>query len=90
VPFRERDIFKQRLSREELLALLGPRSPGEVFSWKSVRARKAGWSPGSLSEDEMVRLIIEDPTLVRRPLVRVDDELIVGFDRQRLEALLAR
>jgi arsenate reductase-like glutaredoxin family protein len=84
---RERDFFKQRLGVEELRALLDGRPPGELFSWKSVLARQRGYQPGSLSDDEMLRLMAEEPTLIRRPFARAGTRLVMGFDEAALREL---
>jgi arsenate reductase-like glutaredoxin family protein len=58
-----------------------------------VTARKRGLSAqqGKLSDDELLRLMIEEPNLVRRPLFTVGGEIVPGFDkpaRARLTTLL--
>ena len=77
---RERDFFKQRLDVQELRTLLDGRSPADLFSWKSVLARQRGYQPGSLADDEMLRLMAEQPTLIRRPFARAGERLVAGFD----------
>ena len=52
-------------------------------------ARQRGYQPGALSEAEMLRLMAEEPTLIRRPFARRGDRLVVGFDRQALKDLAA-
>jgi arsenate reductase-like glutaredoxin family protein len=84
---RARDFFKNRLGVEELRELLGGRSPAELFSWKSVLARQRGYQPGMLSDDEMLRLMAEEPTLIRRPFVRAGTRLVVGADAGALRDL---
>lgn len=34
--------------------------------------------------------MVEEPTLLRRPLVIIDGEVVIGSDRKRLAAALAR
>src|SRR5579884_2554850 len=80
VPLRERDFFTQRFTVEELRALLGGRSPSELFSWKSVLARQRGYQPGALSDEALLRLMAEEPTLIRRPFARVGDRLLIGAE----------
>ena len=42
------------------------------------------------SDDDLVRLMLEVPYLIRRPVIRIGGETVFGFDRARLEALLVR
>lgn len=63
--------------------MLNGRPASEIFSWKSVTARKMGLSgkQSELTEDELLRLMVEEPNLVRRPLFVVDGEIVPGFDK---------
>lgn len=41
-----------------------------------------------LSSQDQIRLMAEEPYLVRRPSFRIGDELVVGLDTKQLDALL--
>ena len=81
----ERDFFQDRFSEWELRGLLGGRLPSELFSWKSPSFRRLGVSRDELSEDELVRLMIEEPRLIRRPLIQCADEVLIGTDTDAME-----
>ena len=83
----ERDFFQDPFSEEELRRLIGDRSPSEVFSWNSPSFKKLGLNRDDLGDDRLVELMMGEPRLIRRPLVRVGDELIIGVDRKALERL---
>lgn len=88
--FSERDFFRQPLSREELRELLGDARPAEAFAWRSPRARAMGLDAGSPPPDDaLIRIMLEVPYLLRRPVIQVAGQTVFGFDRKRLEALLA-
>lgn len=80
-----RDLFKQPLSRDELRALLKGRPAATIFARRSPTARKLGLDPARLSDEELIDLMAQHPTLIRRPLLVRGDELIVGFDRAAYE-----
>jgi arsenate reductase-like glutaredoxin family protein len=80
VPLREHDFFKRRLTVDELRALLGGRPVADLFAWKSVVARRRGYQPGALDDETLLRLMAEEPTLIRRPFAVVDGRLVVGKD----------
>lgn len=85
----ERDLFKQPLTAEELKTLLGDRPASDLFSTKSPRYKAMGLEGKTLSNDEMIRLMAEEPYLVRRPSFRIGDRLLVGMDTKQLDALLS-
>jgi arsenate reductase-like glutaredoxin family protein len=48
-----------------------------------------GLAGQELSEDEMVRLMLQEPKLVRRPMIRVGDQLFVGGGAAVLDSVIA-
>ncbi len=87
---KERDFFRERLTEEELRALLKETAPFEAFAWRSPRAKGMGIDAKSPPPDnELLRLMLEVPYLVKRPVIRIGDQVIFGFDQKRIEATLA-
>ena len=83
----EREIFKQPLSGQEIQELLKLRPLDDVFSWKSRRLKALELNAEGLSDDEKLDWMTKEPALVRRPLMDVGGELVVGFDTKRLAEL---
>ena len=81
----ERDFFQDRFSEEELRMLIGSRSASEIFSWSSPSFKKLGLSREDLSDDQLIRLMLEEPRLIRRPLVLAANDLVIGTDKQAME-----
>jgi arsenate reductase-like glutaredoxin family protein len=46
-----------------------------------VKKLNLGGKQGTLSEDELLRLMIEEPNLIKRPLIIVDGQIVAGFDK---------
>jgi len=67
--------------------LLRGRPASAIFSARSPTVRKLGLEVSALSDEQMLDLMVEYPTLIRRPLLVTDGELIVGFDRAAYGAL---
>lgn len=81
VDFDERDFFKEPFSEEELRDLVRLKPPSEVFSWRSPSFKAMGLEQEILSPEDLVRLI-------RRPIVRVGDRLVIGANQKSIEAAL--
>lgn len=79
--FEERDFFKDEFSAEELRGLLGDTSPADIFSWRSPSARTLKLDRDEVSPDELIRLMVEQPRLIRRPMIHTGDRLFVGTDK---------
>lgn len=88
VPFTERELFKQPLNEAELRDLLGDRPASELFSTKSPRFKALGLEGKPLSDEERIRLMAQEPYLIRRPTFKIGSELVVGMDAKRLDALI--
>ena len=66
VELEERDFFKDGFTETELRDLLGGTPPADVFSWRSPSARKLGLDRDTVTADELIRLMLDEPRLIRR------------------------
>ena len=64
--------------------LLDETNPADVFSWRSPSARKLGLDKDTVSADELIRLMVGEPRLIRRPLIQVEGRLVVGTDKKAM------
>ena len=88
----ERDFFKDPLSRDELqdlAQLLGQEEGlGNLFARRSPSLKKLGLDGQDLPESRMMELMLQEPRLIRRPLVRIGAKLVVGANMKSMEATL--
>ena len=88
VELEERDFFKDPLSEEELRALLRGQQVSVVFSWNSPSFKKLGLDRDTLDDDRLIAMMLEEPRLIKRPLVLVDGSLVQGRDKAALSRAL--
>ena len=81
VELEERDFFSDRFTEPELRQLLGNREPSEFFSWSSPSFRKMHLKREHLTGAQLIEMMFDEPRLIRRPLIRVGDDLIVVTDK---------
>ena len=88
VAFTRRDYFKERFTVEELRGVLDSvgLTAHEVLS-KRAKAYAELVGDRDLADDELLALMVQEPTLLRRPLAVKDGRATVGFDRAGLDAL---
>jgi arsenate reductase-like glutaredoxin family protein len=84
----ERDFFKEGFSRAEIEGLLQGKPASEMFNFRSPSFSKLGLSRKDLSNDELIDLMLREPRLVRRPVVRLRGNVYFGADRAVLEKLM--
>jgi arsenate reductase len=88
VGIEERDFFKNPFNRAEIEALLQGRPASEMFNFRSPSFKKLGLERDKLSDNELIDLILKEPRLVRRPVVRIEDKVYFGADKSLLEDLI--
>ena len=88
IEFNERDFFKDKFSREEMVALLQERPASEMFNPRSPSVKSMGLDLAKLDNDKLIDLMLQEPRLVRRPVVRFGDKVYFGADSKVLEKLL--
>lgn len=84
---QEREFFRQPFTEAELRRLLKGRV-AEAFSWKSPSVKALGLTGKQLSEDDMIRWMVKEPRLVRRPIIVVGGQVFFGFRPKELEGAL--
>ena len=83
VKVKEHEFFKNPLDANEIEDLLGPRPVADLLSTRTTAYKARGLDKGNHSEAELLRLMEAEPRLLRRPLLHLGDELLIGFDPQR-------
>ena len=88
VEIQERDYFKEPFTEQEIRELAQSASISQIFARRSPSLKKMGLADKDLSDGEMVALMLKEPRLVRRPLVRLGGQLLVGANLKAIEAAL--
>jgi regulatory protein spx len=88
VELDERDYARQRLTLDELRTLFADADPRACLNPKSPTFKAMGLRGRTLTADEALRLMAEEPNLLKRPLVIAGRSLVAGFDRDRLREVL--
>ena len=80
----ERDYAKQRLSLDELRALFAGADPRDYVNPKSPAFKAMGLRGKTLTPESALKLMAEEPNLLKRPLTIAGRKMVAGFDRDRL------
>ena len=85
----DRDFFKEALSETEIRELAAMVGTENIFARRSPSLKKLGLADKELSDDEMIDLMLQEPKLVRRPLLKVGGTLMVGAGNAAVDAAIA-
>lgn len=53
----------------------------DLIPSKSPAYKKLGLDKRKVSESQLIALMVQEPRLIRRPLIILNDKPIIGFDR---------
>lgn len=85
----DRDFFKETFSESEIRELAAMAGTENIFARRSPSLKKLSPVDKELSDDEMVNLMLQEPKLIRRPLIKVGGKLMVGGGTAAVEAAIA-
>lgn len=88
VELDERDYAKVPLSASELKELFAGRDPRDFLNARSPAFKAMGLTGKSLTAEQAFVLMAKEPNLIKRPIVVAGNEMIAGFDRERLRDAL--
>ncbi len=84
----EREINARPLDARELDALIGKRDYLEFLNPRNERYRELDLKTRPPSRKEALKLMAETPNLIKRPILIVNDEILLGFDEKAYAAAL--
>ena len=90
--FHEKNIYHEPLTKEEIKAILMLTDEGteEIISYRSESYQKLELEIESLTMNELLDLFIEEPSLIRRPIIMDDRRLQIGYNEDEIRMFLPR
>jgi nitrogenase-associated protein len=83
-----RNLLQHNMDESELLAYLEKRPTVEWFNPNAPLIKSGALDPYTLSAQKALTLLLNDPILIRRPLMNVEGKRMCGFDTQAIETVL--
>ena len=85
--FTERELAKQPLTAAEIRRISGGK-PQTLIDRKKPSFRALGIGDKELSDDEAIKLMQREPSIIRRPIYEIDGKIVIGVDEKKLAKLL--
>ena len=82
-----RDLGKDRLSSTELEKLIGKRDHNDFLNTRNELFRRKKMKQNPPTRKEAVRLMAQEPNLIRRPVIVGGGRVVVGFDQDGIARL---
>ncbi|SJZ58731.1 regulatory protein spx [Pilibacter termitis] len=92
LPYKERNIFQDPLQADELkeLLMLTENGTEDLISERSKVFQKLDMDFDDLSMSELLNLVQEHPSLLRRPMLTDGQRLLIGFNDEEIRMFLPR
>jgi regulatory protein spx len=92
IPYKERNIFSEPLSIEEIKEILRMTEDGtdEIISTRSKSFQKLDVNLETLPLHDLFQLIQDNPGLLRRPIIIDEKRLQVGYNEDEIRRFLPR
>lgn len=92
IPFTERNIFSDKLSLDEVKEILRMTEDGteEIISTRSKTFQKLNLDIDSLPMKELYQIIMDNPGILRRPIIIDEKRLQVGYNEDEIRRFLPR
>ena len=87
VAFQSVDLKKHRLGQREVEAFIRGSSPRGILDLDSVKV-KSHPAAYTNSAQSIFDYVLETPSLLRSPIIRAGNTVIIGFDESRMGAIL--
>lgn len=84
----ERQIDRERLSEDELDQLIGERDYKLFLNTRNELYRERNMAEHPPSRKEALKLMAQEPNLIRRPIVIRGNRFVLGFDEEKLKELV--
>jgi nitrogenase-associated protein len=80
-----KNLLTEKWTAARLRAFFGDLPVAEWFNPSAPSVRDGEIWPHKLSGDQAIALMLQEPLLIRRPLMQVDEEYRVGFDQDAVD-----
>lgn len=88
IEFEFFDLKKEPLSREELEEFVYRVGLDTLVNKRGMTWRKLGLKDKDLSEDELFEQLLENQTMIKRPVLINGEAILVGYDEDAFETFV--
>jgi nitrogenase-associated protein len=80
-----KNLLTEDWTAVHLRTFFGTLAIRDWFNYSAPAIKHGEVEPDKLTEQEALALMLENPLLIRRPLMQVGDSLMAGFDQQAVD-----
>ncbi len=90
IPYVEKNIFSAILRKEELMEILERSENGtdDIISKRSKVLREQNIDLDSMSFNELIKFIQQNPSILKRPIIMDEKRFMVGYNSEEIRAFI--
>lgn len=92
IEYKEKNIFNIQLSREDILMMLKNTENGfeDIISTRSKIFQDMNIDIEEMSMNDLVEFIIENPSVLRRPIIIENNKMQVGYNEDEIRTFIPK
>ena len=83
------NLLEHTWTKEELSLYLGDKPAAECFNQAAPIIKSGQLNPQEFTKEEALELMVKEPLLIKRPLIKIGNHCIQGFDTTILQNLIS-
>ena len=90
IPFIEKNIFGPTFNENDIYDILSKTENGtdDIISTRSKIIMEKGIDLDKMSLKQLVSFVLENPSIMKRPIIVDDKRLVVGFNPDEIESFI--
>lgn len=88
VEFEVKSLLDTKWTKESLNSFFEGLDKEKIVNQFAPQVKKGEINISKLSKDELVELMLDEPILIKRPLIEVEETKVCGFDIAKLNSAL--
>ncbi|QVK21724.1 transcriptional regulator Spx [Mycoplasmatota bacterium] len=90
IPFTEKNIFSVKMTQNEVMNILRNTENGvfDIISSRSKLIVNSDIDLNSLSMNELINFIIDNPSVLRRPIILSDTNIQIGYNEDDIRVFI--
>ena len=80
-----RSLLTESWTADRLLAFFGSRPVAEWFNPAAPKVKSGEVVPSAVTAEQAVTMMLTEPLLIRRPLMQVGEDRMIGFDQVQVD-----
>ncbi len=92
IPYEEKNLFSHKITLEDISFMLKNAENGfeDIISTRSKIFKEQSLEPNSMTVNELKNFILENPSILKRPIIIEDEKMQVGYNDEEIRVFVPK